>query len=315
VVNTYYNHFMLTSLRRITRAGFVGFWRNAYVSLAAIFVITVVLFVIGATIFLEQLLNTSLTQLKQRVDINVYFETTAGQTDIDAIVTAVRALPEVASVTYTSREDAIREFRDRYRNQEIVIQALAELDDNPLGANIAIQAFELSQYESIARFLEEQKASAPTQNPVISQINYGRNEQAIDTLDSIIGAVERASLFITLFLLVAAVMITFNTIRLAIYTAREEISIMRLVGAGNMFIRGPFILQGIMYGFISGVLALLLWYPILSYFGPRLEEFFAFNLFSYFVTDFNYIFALLVGIGMVLGLVSSVLAIARYLKT
>ncbi len=306
---------MFTAIRRITRAGFVGFWRNAYVSLSAIFVITIVLFVIGATIFLEQLLHTSLTQLKQRVDINVYFEPVAAQEEIDSIVTAVRALPEVASVVYTSREDAIKEFRERYRNQEIIIQALAELDDNPLGANIAIQAYELSQYESIARFIDEQKASAPPQNPIISSVNYGRNQEAIDTLDAILAAVERASLFITIFLLLAAVMITFNTIRLAIYTAREEIAIMRLVGASNMFIRGPFVLQGVMYGFFSGVLALLAWYPILSYLGPRTEEFFSFNLFAYFVTDFNYIFAVLVGIGVVLGLISSVLAIARYLKT
>lgn len=306
---------MFTAIRRITRAGFVGFWRNAYVSLAAIFVISIVLFVIGATIFLEQLLNASLTQLKQRVDINVYFAVTAPQAEIDAVVNAVRAMPEVASVIYTSREDALREYRERYQDDLVALQALEALDENPLGANIAVQAFELSQYELVNRYLNELKAAAPPQSPVIESINYERNEEAIETLDSILVAVERGSLGITIFLLVAAVMITFNTIRLAIYTAREEIAIMRLVGASNMFIRGPFILQGVMYGFISGVLALLAWYPILSYLGPRTENFFAFNLFTYFVTDFNYLFAVLVGIGVVLGFTSSLLAIARYLKT
>jgi cell division transport system permease protein len=89
---------------------------------------------------------------------------------------------------------------------------------------------------------------------------------------------------------------------------------MRLVGASNMFIRGPFMLQGIMYGFIAGVLALLMFYPILIWLGPRTELFFEFNLFTYFVQNFAYIFAVLIGIGVVLGLVSSVLAVARYLR-
>lgn len=305
---------MLTAIRRITKAGFVGFWRNAYVSLASIFVLMVVLFVIGATMFVDQLLVTSLNALQNKVDINVYFVPTAPQEEIDAIRTAVAALPDVASVTYTSREEALANYRERYSNNEITMQALNELGENPLGATIAIQAKELSQYESISNFLEEQRLAASPQTPIIETVNYGRNKEAIDTLNSIMAAIERASGVVTLVLILAAVLITFNTIRLAIYTAREEISIMRLVGASNMFIRGPFLLQGIMYGFIAGVLALLLWYPIMIWLGPRTELFFEFNLFTYFVNDFGYIFGVIVGTGIILGFVSSVLAIARYLR-
>jgi cell division transport system permease protein len=306
---------MLTAIRRITKAGFVGFWRNAYVSLASIFVLMVVLFVIGATILVDRLLVTSLAALQSKVDINVYFVPEAPQEEIDAIRTAVAALPDVASVTYTSREEALANYRERYSNNEITMQALSELGENPLGATIAIQAKELSQFESISTFLEEQQQAASPQVPVIETINYERNKEAIDTLGSIMSAIERASGIVTIVLIAAAVLITFNTIRLAIYTAREEIAIMRLVGASNMFIRGPFLLQGIMYGFIAGILALLLWYPILVWLGPRTEVFFdGFNLFTYFVSDFGHIFGTLVGTGIFLGLVSSMLAIARYLR-
>ncbi|MEZ4195367.1 MAG: permease-like cell division protein FtsX [Candidatus Paceibacterota bacterium] len=305
---------MFTAIRRITRAGFVGFWRNAYVSLASIFVLTVVLFVIGATMFVDQLLTTSLGALQSKVDINVYFVPTASEEDISSIRKAVEALPDVALVTYTSREEALENFRNRYSNNEITMQALNELGDNPLGANIAIQAKELSQYESISRFLEEQRLQALPQNPVIETVNYGRNKEAIETLNTIMDTVERSSSIITIVLIFAAILITFNTIRLAIYTAREEISIMRLVGASNMFIRGPFLLQGIMYGLVSGVLALLIWYPIMVWLGPRTEAFFEFNLFTYFVSDFSSIFMVIVGTGIVLGFVSSALAIARYLR-
>jgi len=133
-------------------------------------------------------------------------------------------------------------------------------------------------------------------------------------LSSIIDAVEQASFVALMVLIMASVLITFNTIRLAIFTAKEEISIMRLVGASNMYIRGPFMLQGVMYGIISGVLALLILYPIVLWLGPKTAQFFEINIFDYFVNNFAYIFLVLIGIGVTLGLVSSVLAITRYLR-
>jgi cell division transport system permease protein len=306
---------MITGFRRVVKAGFVGFWRNAYVSLASIFVLTVALFVIGATLFLDQLLNTSLATLQSKVDINVYFVPDAPQEEIERIRTAVEALPDVANVDYTSREEALAQYRAENQDDTVAMQALEELDQNPLGATIAIQAQETSQYESIARFLEEQRELNQPQTPVIDEVNYNRNRESIDTLTTIIEATETASLYVMGVLLIAAILITFNTIRLAIYTSREEIAIMRLVGASNMFIRGPFMLQGVMYGFISGVLALLVFYPLLVWLGPRTEAFFELNLFDYYVMNFGMIFGMLVGIGVVLGLISSTLAVARYLRT
>lgn len=305
---------MLTGIRRVVRAGFTGFWRNAYVSMASIFVLTVTLFVIGSTMFVDQLLTSSLNLLKERVDINVHFVPSAAQEDIDEIILAVKSLPDVDDVTYTSREDALAKYRENNKNNEIALQALEQLDENPLGADIAIQAKDTTQYESIDRFLEEKRAAESPQSPVIGSINYKNNKESIDALTTVIDSVERASFIAMIILIVAAILITFNTIRLAIYTAREEISIMRLVGAGNMFIRGPFMLQGIMYGLVAGVFALLLLYPILVWIGPSTEAFFELNLFTYFIDNFAHIFLVLVGIGIALGLVSSILAIARYLR-
>lgn len=306
---------MITAFRRVVKAGFVGFWRNAYVSLASIFVLSIALFVIGATMFLNQLLENSLSIIQSKVDINVFFVPDAPQEEIDRITKAVEALPDVSEVKYTSREDALAKYREENQDDAVAMQALEELDENPLGANIAILAKETTRYESIANFLEEQRELEQPQVPVIDNINYNDTKDSIDTLNAIIDASRQGSLVIMGILLIAAVLITFNTIRLAIYTSREEIAIMRLVGASNMFIRGPFMLQGIMYGFISGVLALLLFYPLLVWVGPRTEDFFEINLFDYYMIHFGEIFGVLVGIGVVLGLISSTLAVARYLRT
>jgi cell division transport system permease protein len=305
---------MVTSLRRIVRSGFIGFWRSAYVSLASIFVITVALFVIGTTMLLDQLLTASLTNIQSKVDINVYFVTTADETAINALKTKVEALPDVAEVRYTSREDALTEYRLKNQNDSVAMQALEELGENPLGATIAIRAKNTSQYESIASFLDEQKAMETTETALIDEVNYANNKESIETLTKIVNAVERATSITMVVLIIAAILITFNTIRLAIYTAREEISVMRLVGASNAFIRGPFMLQGVMYGVISGILALAILYPIMIWIGPATAEFFEFDLYVYFVNNFGTLFLTIVGIGVGLGLISSILAITRYLR-
>ncbi len=251
---------MWTGIKRIVRSGFVGFWRNAFVSIAAIFVMTVALFVVGGTMMIDKLLEVSLDNIQDKVDINVYFVVDAQQPDIDTLKTSLEALPDVEEVTFTSREQALAEFRERHQNDETIMQGLDELGDNPLGASLSIRARETSQYEGIAQFLSDQQALEDPQRPLIDEVNFVKNKEAIDKLTGIIDAVDRSTFVAMVVLVAASVFITFNTIRLAIYTSREEISVMRLVGASNSFIRGPFMLQGIMYGVAAGVLALLILY-------------------------------------------------------
>lgn len=305
---------MLTGLKRIIRGGLIGFWRNAFVSAAAIFVMAVALFVVGTSLLVDKLLGASLENIHNKVDINVYFVTSASEEDIFHLQSLLEGLPEVQTVNYTSREESLEAFTSRYRNDETIMRGLNELGDNPLGASLAIRARETSQYEGIAAFLSEQQAAEDPQEPLIDEVNYLKNKEAIDKLAAIVGAVERFSFAAMLVLVVASVLITFNTIRLAIYTTRDEISVMRLVGASNMFIRGPFMLQGIMYGLLAGLIALVFLYPIVYSVGPQTEEFFDFNLFSYFMADLGRLFLIIVGSGVLLGMLSSSLAVARYLR-
>lgn len=301
---------MITATKRIIRSGFIGFWRNAYVSIASIFVMMIALFVVGTALFVDQLLVASLQNIQSRVDINVYFTTDAPVEQVLNLQGQLENLPEVANVTFTSRDQALAQYRERNRNEAAAIQALEELDENPLGASLAIQAVETAQYEQVANYLENQEQYAS----IISLINFADNREAIERLTTIITAVENATFLVMLILVVAAVLITFNTIRLAIYTTRDEIAVMRLVGASNTYIRGPFMLQGIMYGVIAGLFALLILYPLSLWLGPKTESFFGFNLYEYFTTDLLIIGSVIIGIGVVMGLTSSVLAVARYLR-
>jgi len=305
-----------TSVKRILKSGFINFWRNSFVSLSSILVMTVTLFVLGSLIFIGATLDASLDQIKGKVDINVYFVTTAPEEDIFALKRRIEELPEVALVEYVSRDEALERFRLRHEDDQLTLQALEELGTNPLGANLNIRAKETSQYEGIARFLQNESALSVTdEESIVDSVNYFQNKVAIDKLSTIISAAERFGFIVTIILAVATILITFNTVRLAIYTAREEISVMRLVGASNAYIRGPFIFEGAMYGFVAALVTLVLFYPLTIWLGPVTENFFGdINIFDYYVSNFGQMLLIIMGTGVLLGAVSSYLAVRKYLK-
>jgi len=262
------------NLKRIIKSGFVSFWRNNVVSFASILVMTMTLFVLGSILFVGATLDASLNQIRDKVDINVYFVTEAPEEDILALKRSLESLSEVASVEYVSREQALERFRSRHENDQLTLQALDELGENPLGANLNIKAKETSQYEGIAEFLGNESALSTVDDiPIIDKVNYFQNKNAIDKLSEIIDSSETFSLIIIAILVIASVIITFNTIRLAIYTSKDEISVMKLVGASNSYIRGPFVFEGIMYGIVSALITLILFYPLTIWLGPLTENF------------------------------------------
>ncbi len=304
-----------TSVQRVVKAGCVGFYRNGFVSLSSVAVMTVTLFTIGSVLFLSATLNASLEELKNKVDINLYFQTSAPESAILALASSLKGLPEVKSVEYLSREVALANFKKRNENDQLTLQALAELPDNPLGAVLNIRATDPSHYEGIAAFLKGETALSKGAVSIIDEVNYYDNKKAIDTLSRIITSTQKLGVALTLVLIVISIMIAFNTIRLAIYVSRDEIGVMRLVGARNSYIRGPFVVAGVLYGVIAGVLTLAAFYPLSYYLGGATENFFSgLNLFRYYLAHFGEFFLIIMGAGICLGAVGSFFATSRYLK-
>lgn len=299
----------------------VGFWRNAFVSFASVLVMTVALFMVATTMLNNYSLEAALGELQEKVDINIYFVTDAPEADMQALQASLEGLPEVAEVVYTSREDALAQFRARHEDDELTIQALEELGDNPLGASLSVRARETSQYEGIANFLSEQQSAGTPQGAIIDRVNYFQNRSAIERLTDIINDTRDNNTLKTVLLILVAIFVAFNTIRLAIHNSREEISVMRLVGASNFYISTPFVIAGIFQGLIAGVLVLLALYPALIFYEGAFYPFPFFDeagytglLFGYYVSNFGYIFSVLVGSGIAIGAVSSFLAVRRYLR-
>lgn len=304
-----------TKLKRILKAGFFNFWRSGFVSLASILVMVITLSVIGAVVFVSAILNTTLDSLRDKVDINVYFITTTSEADILSLKTKLEALPEIAEVEYMSREESLENFRQRHENDQITLQALEELGDNPLGASLNIKAKQTSEYESIANFLNQENILSSEGEQIIDKINYFENRTTIEKLSRIIDSVERFGLIISLALIVVSVIITLNTIRLAIFISREEISVMQLVGASKNYVKGPFVVTGILVGLISAVVTLILFFPILYALADTTENFFiGLNIFDYYLRNWFQIAYIIIGSGVGIGAVSSFLSVRKYLK-
>ncbi len=249
------------------------------------------------------------------MDVNVYFVTTAPEDQILSLQSTIKAQPEVAEVSYISREQALTNFRQRHATDQLTLQALDELNDNPLGASLNIKAKDPSEYQSIAAFVENKAAAISPSSSIIDKINYSENKAAIDTLNRIIDSANKIGLILMVFFIVISILITFNTIRLAIYISREEIAVMRLVGASNMYIRGPFVTVGLMYGIVSAIITLILLYPITFWIGPLTEKLgTGLNLFNYYIVHLWQISLIIIGSGLILGAISSYLAVKKYLK-
>lgn len=304
-----------TKLQRIIRTGFFNFWRDGTVTLASVLVMMITLLVIGFLSFAGSVLDANLIALKNKIDINVNFVTAAKEEDILNIKQTLESLPEVALVTYVTREEALETFKERHASDPSILEALDEVGENPFGAVLNVQARDPSQYESVAKFLEGDNALSPSGLTIIDTINYFENKVAIDRLSQIISSADKLGLVLSLFLTIVSVLIAFNTIRLTIYLARDEISVMRLVGASTTYIQGPFVVVGIIYGLVAGFLTLLLFIPITYWLGTgSLSVFIGFNLFSYYLRNFLEIALIIFASGVFIGALSSALAIRKYLR-
>jgi len=304
-----------TKLKRVSRTGLFNFWRNGTVSLASVLIMMVTLLVIGFILFGSAVLNTSLAELRSKVDINVTFVPTAQESDILNIKKSLEGLKEVSMVTYISRDQALEAFKLRHADNQSILAALGELNDNPLGAVLNIKAKDPSQYGSIANFLQGPNILSTDNQTIVDQVNYYQNKTAIDKLTKVIDATHRLGFAITLAFIILSLLVSFNTVRLTIYMSKEEIGVMRLVGASARYIQGPFVVVGIIYGLVAGLITLVLFLPITYWLGQTTQNFFiGLNLFTYYLLHFPQIFIIIIGSGILLGAISIFLAIRRYLK-
>jgi len=300
---------MLTSLKRIIRSGWLNFSRNSGLSLATIFIMVMTISLITSLFLFRDITQFLISGLQEKVDISVYFKEEVSEEDILRFEEEINKIPEVKNVEYVSRQAALERFIQRYKDNPVIMESLAEVG-NPLLASLNIKAREPSQYMTITNFLE----TSPYKN-LIDKVDYYQRKPVIERIFSITSTINKTGILFSLILAILAILVAFNTIRLAIYNSKEEISFMRLVGASDWFIRGPFLVQGAISGFAAALITLLIFTGVLFFLSPKLEILFpGLNIFNSFVGNLGVLFLIQIFTGAGLGVVSSIIAIRKYLK-
>jgi cell division transport system permease protein len=303
------------SFLRILRAAFQNLWRNVWLSFATtvIMVITLLMmsFLYFANIFGGQILNN----IEQKVDLSVTFKENVENQYINIVAEEIRGRQDVDGVRVVTSDQALQIFRERHQDDPLIEESLQELENNPLPASIYIVAKDPRFYENIAQQLQSEKYS-----PFIEQVNFEGSREVIDRLISVITSVKNVGLMVTLIFSVLVVLIMFNTVRLAIYSFREEIDIMRLVGASRWFIQGPFIIEAMMVALLAVAICTAIAYPALNAASPQLQRFFfeaqgnQFNLYDYAVSHWLTFVGLQIAMSVGLAVFSSFIAVRRYLR-
>ncbi len=298
------------NLLRILRASWQSFVRNLWLSTATVAVMVLALLMIGLLALFNVMTQTVIKNLENRVDVSVYFYQDTEEEKILSIRQELLKLPEVKSVDYVSQEEALARFKERHKDSDVLMQSLQELDTNPLEGSLNIKANHPSQYETIANYFNEERFKG-----LIDKINYKQNKDVIERLTNLTGNIEKGGWAVSLALAMLAILVSFNTVRLTMYIWREEISVMRLVGASNWFIRGPFVTEGILYGLVSAIFTLIFLYPLLWLISGKITSFLpSVDLLYFYKANFWQFVLLIVGVGVLLGGISSLIAIRRYLK-
>lgn len=301
---------MFTIISRIFHFGAKNFWRNGWLSTATVAIMTLAAIVFVGLIMFGVVTHAAASAIQDKIDISVYFNNTTSEDEILNIQQSLEQLSQVASVDYVSRDQALATFQQNHANDQTISQAINELDTNPLEASLNVKAKDPSQYGAINQYLESSSLSQ-----YIDSISYSQNQSVIDRLAAVVRDVNVGGWAVTIFLAIISGLVVFNTIRLAIYSNRDEIGIMRLVGASNSLVRGPYIVEGVLWGAISAVASLIIVTPVFYFVSPYMGEFIpGLNIFQYFYTHIIQLFFYQLLFGVVIGVFSSSWAVQRYLK-
>lgn len=301
---------MFISLKRIFKSAWLSFSRDGGLIIANIFIIVLTISVITSLFIFKDVSKFVISGIQEKVDISVYFKYETPEKDILAVKEKTSEITEVKEVEYVSKADALEIFVERHKDNPVLMESLAEVGVNPFLASLNIKAFEASQYQSIANFLE----GADFEN-IIEKVDYHERRPVIERIFSLTSNLNKLGIGFSIVLVIVAILVAFNTIRLAIYNSREEIKIQRLVGASNWFIRGPFLAQGAIAGFFAALICLLVFTFLTWALNSRIEVLFpGLNIFSLFMANFWLIFLLQLVTGIGLGVASSLIAVRRYLE-
>lgn len=298
-------------LLRIIKNGFINFIRNGVLSFASTTIMVLTLLSLSVFFIVNIVLNTGIQAIQNKIDVSAYIQDTAKETEIIDLQSKLASLPEVRSVKYVSKQEALERYKQQNVNNQKLLDSLTGID-NPLPASLEIKVYDPSKLEQVTKIFDKDEYK-----PIVRKVSYKENKIVIDKLFSATEFIKKVGFAATAIFALVALIIVYNTIRIAIFSQSNDIEVMRLVGATNWYIRGPFVFEGALYGIIATIISMVSLGAILYYAGPSLGNYFGgvgTDVTSYLYDNAFTILLLQLAIGMTIGILSSTLALRKYLK-
>ncbi len=302
---------MFKNFIRILKFAFTDFLRNKGISLAAIFVLVVTVMLATCLLFFWGASDYLLLQIQNKIDITAYFKEEIQEQDIILVKDKISKSSFVKEVEYISKDQALEDFKRKYGENEVLAKALFEVGGNPFLPSLNIKTDgNPEQFKEVSDILAGENFAE-----LIEKVDFSEKKDIINTVFSIRSSITKTGLVLGFVLIVIAIMVVFNTIKLTVSSLKEEISTMKIVGATNWFIRGPFIIQGAIYGFIAFVICFIISMMGFHFLSDKIYTILpGFNSFKYFISNIWIFILVQIIFGVGVGVISSFFAVRRHLK-
>jgi len=298
------------TFKRVIKLGLINFYRNGWVSIATSLVMSLTLIIISAFVIFNIVINVTAKNLENKINISVYFYDSTSDDQINIVKKQLSSYPNVTDVTYISKEKAFEIWQSRQMDDRI--KSLVTVDNNPLPRSLEIRTSSPEQLGEIAQFLQKDQYKE-----LVRKIDYQENKDIISKLNNVIKFSKKLGIILSSVFIIISILVILNTIKLTIITRKDEIEIMRLVGANNIFIRIPFFVESILYGIFASIISIVIIAIGFKLLTPFMNSYLGdINLdFGSFLSQNLFIIIMLqLLISITISIICSLISIQRYLR-
>lgn len=300
---------MFLSFIRVIKFSLQDIMRNIWLSLVTVIILILALFTVNMLLVVKVIGDTAIGAIKEKIDINVFINPAADEKDIEILKSKISELPNVKEVSYISKAEALNNFKQKHEDNPEILQSLSELGQNPLTPTIVIKPQNLDEFDGLINRLNA------IESDIIESRNFTNHETMLAKINNITDKVNDAGMFLSIIFVFISTLVVYNSVKVAIYTHKPEIMIMKLVGASNAFIQMPYLLSSFIYSCIGMAFIMVTFYPFLSLLQPYLEAFFVgynVNLIDYFYGNIFATFGVQLLVAVVVNGLTSLLAVRKY---
>ncbi len=300
--------FALSFLRAI-KFSLQDTYRNIWLSLVTITILILALFSVNILLTVKVISEAAVNSIKERIDMSIFIVNGTPESEINDLRTMIESIDNVREVTYISELQALENFKAKHSTEANILEALDEVGSNPLSPTLVIKPKDTDRYEELLSSLDS------LDYPIIDSMDFDDHRVILDKINSITGKISRAGMILSAIFIAITILLVYNSIRVAIYTHRREIGIMKLVGASHWFIRLPFLISSFNYTSIGVLIVIASFYPFLNLLQPYIDTFFIdyqINIVNYFNANFIEIFGLEFLSLVLVNIFASLIAVNKY---